>query len=97
MAGLVNAQGGMIAAMLGAAAAPAAVDWYARHRQAWIVTGDPAELDRMLRHPLPPQPEHTRRRPRPGLSGQRARCLARWAVVLATLAVVVAVSRWAVL
>ena len=30
--------------------------WYEKHRQAWIETGDLAELDRMLRHPLPPLP-----------------------------------------
>jgi protein-S-isoprenylcysteine O-methyltransferase Ste14 len=30
--------------------------WYEKHRQRWIETGDRAELDRMLRHPLPPQP-----------------------------------------
>lgn len=32
--------------------------WYEKHRQAWIETGDLAELDRMLRHPLPPLPAY---------------------------------------
>jgi hypothetical protein len=124
VAQMVNAQGSLIAAMLGPRLVcyncggphelarchhpadygeagpvapcprcfPAAVDWYARHRQAWIETGDPDELARMLRHPLPPQHDH--RRPPDGPQRLRAR---HWALLLAVLAVVVLVSRLGVL
>lgn len=40
--------------------------WYEKHRQRWIETGELIELDRMLRHPLPPLPAY-----KPPVRGQR--------------------------
>lgn len=65
VAQLLVSQASMIAAMLGGGGVAAEVTGYERHRQAWIQTGDRIEIERMLRHPLPPQPEHRHKRPPP--------------------------------
>jgi hypothetical protein len=86
---VIQVQAAALSGLLGAAAGP--VDWYARHRQLWIETGDPDELTRMLRHPLPPS---ARVKPTRHVGNAR-----EWAgavaVMLAVLAAVVLVSRFA--
>jgi hypothetical protein len=68
---------------------------YEKHRARWVATGDVLELERMLRHPLPAQPEHRHPRPRPGRL-YRARCVASilgpafWAALFALFALFVA-------
>jgi hypothetical protein len=74
----------VIAAALGATSPTP----YEQHRQRWIDTGDPVELERMLRHDLPPQPI----REPPRTRQRRQRWFARYPVITVPLGAVLSAA-----
>jgi hypothetical protein len=77
-----------VAAMVGQRPAT----WYDRHRADWMATGDPVNIERMLRHDLPAEPRPAPRPAPPQLPLTRWRVI--WAYGLATARPRLAFGLW---